>query len=308
MAKLSKAKSKWALWATSSPTSNADFRAGLKRLRELKIGIFIPRPTAKFATKKESAARPFLAGPDSAKVQALKDILKLGTVENVFTTRGGYGGLRLIPLIDRLAIRGRRLRIWGFSDLTTIQNYFYLRFGWDWVHSPMLMSQAFNRPTGREKTAWTAMTKGGPAEMSFRLKHVGGAPLRRDLTAPLLGGNLTCLNSLLVMPGFRPPKRRFILFLEDLNEKGYRLDRNLVQLAQSDYLAKCDAVTLGHFTDCPGHLQILRAWAKENKLPLFTGVPAGHQSENVPLWMGKPVRLTRARGVGILTVPLPPIR
>jgi muramoyltetrapeptide carboxypeptidase len=302
------------IWAGSSPSRKKDFNHGLRLLKGWGLTPKIPATTLAHACRPESRARAFLAGPDLARARALAELWKHPTLQTIFAVRGGYGGLRLLPHLDTLLQKPATDKIvWGYSDLTVVQNYLHARFGSAWVHAPMLTSHALLSPVPRETTAWksAARAEGGRATRDHSLKVLHRprrlpSALGRSRGLPLLGGNLTSLVSLFGTRWQPHPRADFLLFLEDVNEAPYRVDRLFQQLSGSDYLRRCAGIVLGHFTRCPRATELARLWAHEHDILLMSGLPAGHESPNLPLSMGVPVTLDfKKRTHGTLTVPNP---
>jgi muramoyltetrapeptide carboxypeptidase len=278
----------------SSPTKPASLRKGLERLKELGLSTKLPADTRRYATKPESRIRKYLAGPDDAKIRSFVRLWNDPTVGTLLAVRGGYGTMRLLSKLENAGLKktaNADRAVWGFSDLTSLQNWIYGRFGIPWVHSPMLSSDSFRAPNALERRAWKACTEGAPfSEYRVKVAHRPKKSPRR-VEGPMIGGNLACFVSLLGTrwePRMRSP---FFYFLEEVSEPAYRIDRWLHQLMGSPSWKFCRGVILGHFTECPGALPVVRAWAKENKVLLLEGLPAGHDTPNVPITMGKKVRL-----------------
>jgi muramoyltetrapeptide carboxypeptidase len=286
------------VWAGASPSKKVDILRGLSRLEQLGFTPLMPKNFLRNATRIESSARFYLAGSDQDKVAALVELAKNPNVANVLCVRGGYGTIRLLRHLDqKLKARAAPLRLWGFSDLTTIQHYLYFRFGWAWVHSPMLFSDAFCKPSSKERQAWLQLTaNAGGFKQSLSIKHLyGPRPMfKSTLRAPLLGGNLASLGSLYGTK-WDPSKHlqsKFLLFIEDINEAPRQLDRQLVELAEQPFMKHCKAVLLGHFTDCPKSAGILKAWANDYKIAVLGSLNAGHDRPNIPMPMGQRVQLS----------------
>jgi muramoyltetrapeptide carboxypeptidase len=274
------------LWSGSSPESMRKLKSSIKGMGHWPLNLHFNRQTLNWASDEDSDPRFYLSGTDQHRAQTLLHLLEEPRVENIFCTRGGYGALRILPELERMKIKpsGRKI-VWGYSDTTIVQLYLHQRFGWQWVHSPMLCSQSWQEPDAKEKRSLKALfnPKGFQYQKALKIWHLGrGLPS----SIKVVGGNLMCLVSMLSGDWLRAPQKPYFLFLEDINEAHYRLDRLLVILSQSKYFKNCRGILLGHFTDCPGHQEILRLWAKENKLFMASRIDAGHESPNVPLILG----------------------
>jgi muramoyltetrapeptide carboxypeptidase len=248
-----------------------------------------------WASEEESEARFFLSGSDLHRAKWLKSLLESPKVENILCTRGGYGTLRLLPHLNKMKIRAQGTkRIWGYSDTTIIQMYLYERFGWSWVHAPMLCSQSWQEPDSKERHSMRNLFLHEGWAYKKTLKLLSSSETKFNLKeAPLIGGNLMSLVSMLSGPWIKKQKQPYLLFLEDINEAHYRLDRLLVILSQSAFFKNCAGIVLGHFTDCPGYQKLFKLWAKETGVALFSKIEAGHESPNLPLIMGEKVQLKK---------------
>jgi muramoyltetrapeptide carboxypeptidase len=276
------------IWAGSSPAPKADYQAGLQRFKELKIEVIIPSEIKKNATRAWNKNFNYLAGPDSEKVSSFLKLLKNPQVHDIFCVRGGYGTLRLLKLLDKIDFsKWKAKRLWGFSDYTTLQNYFFDKWGWTWVHSPMLTGSSFQRPNSIEKNGWPAPFGNGSRTV-HPLKTLF-SPQWKQKSATLLGGNLASLVCLMGTSWEPRPKEKFFLFIEDVSEAPRFIDRYLHQLCHSRYFENCVGILTGHFTDSPRAEKIIEKYCQENKIPLFCGILAGHESPNLPLPMGHKV-------------------
>lgn len=284
------------VWSSSSPADRETLKKALKALDNSGLEYIFPKESRKHAAKKLSASFPFLAGPDNSKVQCFEELWNNPEVSKIWATRGGYGTLRLLPLFDKLkSLSQPQKALWGYSDLTVLQHYLFERNGGSWVHSPMLCSSSFFAPTREEKKVWLSEETGAATKtakpspknlkiLSLNKTHRGKSSLRRRL----LGGNLASLVSLMGTPWHPQYPSKTWLFLEEIGEAPYKLDRLLHQLASDgSFIKNVDGILLGHFTDCPGHLPVLKAWAEKFELTLLTKFKAGHESPNLPLILGE---------------------
>lgn len=275
------------LWSGASPSNKKDVRAGLKKLRSLSIETVQVASNIKQATIAESRHRKYLAGGDEQKVSALLKLLRNPQIHEILCVRGGYGTLRLLELLEKQKLSKSDKRIWGFSDQTSLQNYLYLRLGMSWVHSPMLTSNAFIHGNAKELAPWQESLK-NQKPLEFTLKRLPDSYSKGTLpaAAPLIGGNLTCLATILAMRPSRTPVKPFFLFLEDLSERAYRLDRMMVIMKHSGFFKHCRGIFLGYFTECPNWSGVFVKFSQETKIPVYVGLPAGHSRPNIALPMG----------------------
>jgi len=230
-----------------------------------------------------------LAGPDEVRAADLQDALLDPDVDVVWAARGGFGGLRLLPLLadDRLAARpeAERPPLVGYSDLTSLQNALAGRLGWPCWHAPMVASELADSQdpvTEAGLLALLASLRGQEVRLDLCQDETGtwrcGNPDRQEedsarlrLAAPsfhlelafhrahvwkrgraaggVAGGNLSVWTSLYGSGWEREPAG-CLLALEDHGEYPFRLDRHLAQLANSGDLARCAGLLLGSFARC----------------------------------------------------------
>lgn len=285
-----------ALWLGSSPVEHDLFHKGLAKLDRSKVDHAILADTALNLFKPESKHRSFLAGPDADKAHAFADIWNDQKAQDILCIRGGYGNLRLLPLLDQLQLNPKKQKkIWGFSDSTVIQHYMFLRTGATWVHSPMLTSKAFLAPNKKEKPLWNELLTGkevSEKNRTHKLKIVTGN-WKAKSKATLLGGNLISLVSMIGTPWEPITKEPFYLFIEEIDEVGRRFDRALQTLVHSVFFEKCQGVILGHLTNCENGQKIVESWANEYKIPLASGLLAGHARPNLPILMGEKITISK---------------
>lgn len=294
---------KLGVFTCSSPVKTRELKAGLGQLDELGVAYKQPAGFLQWATKPHSVKElNALKVPQHRLVEEFRELVASG-VTDIMMARGGYGSIRLIRGLEslkRLKLP-RDFRVWGFSDLTTIQHYLFRRFGVSWVHSPMLISSSFQTPKGIERRAWKFQDQ----KIECRTQHLGGPKIGRSQSRLLIGGNLRCLLATWGTPAEPKMEQEFFLFLEDLNEPGYRLDRLLQQLSLAAWMKKCRGVFLGYFTDCPAYKKIFVSWSHDVEIPVYTGIPCGHERPNVPILMGRPVSFSTSAKGTFLTLDVP---
>jgi muramoyltetrapeptide carboxypeptidase len=282
------------------------FHKGLALLDKFKIDHAILTDSAVNLFKAESKSRHFLAGPDQDKVDAFEGVWNDYQAKDVLCVRGGYGNLRLLPLLDDVELKPlKEKKIWGYSDTTIIQHYLFNRFGSAWVHSPMLTSPSFTSPNSREKAIWTELLKGRPVSEKHRTHKlkIKNGKWSGSKSNILLGGNLVSLVSMIGTPWEPISKEPFYLFIEEIDEAGRRLDRALQTLVHSLFFEGCQGVILGHLTKCENGQKIVELWAKEYGLPLAAGLPAGHDRPNIPILMGSKVQVSPSKSEVTLKTP-----
>ncbi|MEJ5359837.1 MAG: LD-carboxypeptidase [Desulfobacterales bacterium] len=224
------------------------------------------------------------AGEDAHRARLLEQLFRDPEIDAVLCARGGWGSLRILPLIDYGTIARHPKALIGFSDTTALLSAVAARTGLVVFHGPMAAGLA--EAGGRTRAGFRrALCSGEPLSFRFR---------RRDVLRPgraagrLAGGNLTTLCHLVGTP-FAPSFEKAILFLEDRGEAPYRIDRMLTQMRLAGLLSGVRGVVLGSFRDCGPAEEIGRIVLEAlggRSLPVAAGLAAGHGEPNLTLPLG----------------------
>lgn len=223
----------------------------------------------------------------------------------VMISRGGYGITRLLDRLDYDALAGAGKQWVGFSDFTAFQLAMLARANAPTWAGPALLADFVGRPDP------TTLETFDDA-MSGRLQMVGfeSRGPRVDATGVLWGGNLTLVCALLGTPYF-PRVRGGILFIEDVGEHPYRIERSLTQLLHAGVLGEQAAVLVGGFSGyrAAPHddgFDLDGVWQRFRRLcptPIIQGLPFGHGSTKLTLPHGREVGLSSGRGQTWLVMP-----
>lgn len=224
------------------------------------------------------------AGSDAERVRALEAVLTDGTTDLALALRGGYGASRLLPLLDWNLLCGPTVPLAGFSDVTALFLAFLTQLGKGGWLAPC--ANAFDMQCDARDAAFRHAFQS--QDFHLTVKATSGAYQNPDTFAAkglIWGGNLSVLVSLLGTPYF-PSVQGGILFLEDVAEPAYRIERAFLQLAYAGVLASQSAVVLGHFTGSEtgagigaGHFglcDVVDFIRRNLKVPVLTGFPIGH--------------------------------
>lgn len=238
----------------------------------------------------------YLAGEDQNRAKDLMDMFQDKDVNCIMCLRGGFGSSRILPLIDWNIIKNNPKIFIGYSDITCLLNEIYKRCNLVTFHGPMLCSNFMDKNT--LESLFSILQNGfKPQGINHYDMHVKSN--NRCITEGyLVGGNLSLICSLIGTP-YEINTSNKILFLEEVGEEPYKIDRMLTQLIQSNKLQKCRGIILGHFTNCECEDSTKSLTLKEvlktkifslNKPTLFN-FPAGHDYPNVTLPIGAKIRL-----------------
>jgi len=239
------------------------------------------------------------AGSDAERAADINALTTLDILPDIaLATRGGYGAGRLLPLLDYGALRERLhdapLALVGHSDFTALQLALHAMSGLCTFSGPLLADLgAEPRSESSWNQFWATLTS--PTTSVAWSSSVEAA---LDLRGPLWGGNLAVLCSILGTPYF-PAIEGGILFVEDVFESPYRIERMLYQLHLSGVLGRQQALLLGNFSQCePGGrdngYDLAAAFAQIRAvagIPVLDGLPHGHADQQLTLPFGAPARL-----------------
>ncbi len=240
------------------------------------------------------ASKRYLAGDDRERAEELMRHFEDPEIEAVISMRGGYGCSRLIPLLEEKRLRPHCKLFMGFSDLTTLHIYFKRRFGWVTIHGPMAASPALASPGLAQDHLLSLLTDPGYMPVLSFPQMETWAPGTGE--GKLTGGCLSIVTASLGTP-YEIRTEGKILFLEDLGEPPYRVDRQFTQLRLAGKLDSLAGILLGNFSDCEPSQgsytlkECLQELVTDLNVPVLANFPAGHGPDNWALPFGVKVRL-----------------
>lgn len=255
----------------------------------------------------------FLAGTDEDRAHDLNEALTNPDIHGIFCLRGGYGAMRILPQLDYEAMRQTPKVIMGYSDITALHLAYMAKSGVVSFHGPCAES------------SWTEYARGTlpvcmEAKPGGEVKNAESTEPRRTLVpgvaeGPLVGGNLTLVASMCGTP-YLPSLEGAIVFLEDIGEEPYRVDRMLTQLILHGGLAKAAGLVFGNFRKRPrpgeepppedpaltfSMEQVHQERATSLGIPTLAGLPFGHVADNHIMPVGVRARLdARAQTLTLL--------
>jgi len=252
----------------------------------------------------------YLAGRDDQRLGDLNAALRDPRVDAVWCLRGGYGMTRILDGVDFDALAARPKAVIGYSDITALINAITRRTGIVAFHGPMSRSSlsAFSR-AHFERVLTSAQAAGRPN----RVPQPDGVLVPREhrvvtlapgvAEGPLVGGNLTLLQALIGTP-YAPDFDGAILFLEDVNEELYSVDRMLAHLRMAGMLNRLAGVIVGRFTEMKrgtddgalGFDEVLETYLLPLRIPVAYGFPLGHIDDQWTLPIGVRARLDATAG------------
>ncbi|HEY6005389.1 MAG TPA: LD-carboxypeptidase [Anaeromyxobacter sp.] len=237
--------------------------------------------------------RAYLAGDDARRIEEWREAVADPEARAIFCARGGYGAMRILPGIDPAPLLERPKILVGFSEISALHALLN-RAGLATVHGPVV-TQLGRAPEDALAHLEALLSGAAPRPGAWEVPAPGaGLVASRSIragraTGPLLGGTLMILAHLQGTP-FAPRLDGAILFLEDVGEKPYRIDRCLTQLRLSGALDGVAGIAVGQLTGCDdgGVLaaDVVREAALALSVPAIEGLPAGHVDANFALPFG----------------------
>jgi len=262
--------------AVVAPASAFPVEAFLAGLGELRALGFEPA-----YDESVFALDAYEAGTPQVRATALSRALADPDISGVVCARGGYGSVKLLPLLDPDLVRSARKPIVGYSDLTSLLTFCTHQCGLVAFHGPMLAGQLARGGAGFDRTTFVrALTDARPLGELAPPQLESLAP--GEATGPLHGGTLTQLVASIGTPYAFDPPHGHVLFVEDVGERPYRLDRMLTQLRLSGLLGRASAIVCGEMVECdePGGTttarDTLRRVLDGFPGPVLFGFPSGH--------------------------------
>ena len=262
-----------AMVAPASPFTREEFDSGLQEIRRL--GFEPVYDDSVFARER------YVAGTPAVRAAAIHAAWRDPSIAGVIGVRGGYGSAQLLPLLNRDEARRVAKPFIGYSDLTSVLTF--LTLGCDLVafHGPMLAGRLGRGAEGYDEDSFVRtlcrrepVGELAPAGLeSVRPGEAGGV---------LLGGTLTQLLASLGTPYAFAPPGGYVLFLDEVGERPYRLDRMVTQLAQAGLLARASAVVIGELPKCdepsgdPKARAVMADLLADFPGPVLIGFPSGH--------------------------------
>lgn len=287
--------------ALSGPVDAERLDAGLDALRDLG---YEPVEAANLRTR-----HGLYAGDDDARLQSFHELASRAEVEAIVFARGGWGVLRVLERIDWQLLRRRPRAYVGYSDLTPFLQQVIERVGVAAFHGPMAAADLARGLDERETESFVGALEGRfPATAELHDRFGVSETVEGSVTGVLLGGCLSLLVSTLGTP-WAGDLEGSLLFVEELDEPPYRVDRMLTHLRLSGTLAPIVGMIVGHL-HCEGRPEptawdgdvtlrgVLREMAEEFSWPLVEGLEAGHAAPNLTLPLGTLCSLERSRTGG----------
>lgn len=279
--------------APSSPFDADELEAGLNVLRSWG---FQPRHREDLFER-----RAYLAGTPERRAAELHEAFEDSEAEAIFCVRGGYGLTTVLPLLDASRIRPNPKPLVGCSDVTVLLTWLVQEAGMTAIHGPMVGAMGRGDEAGLARLREMLQSPQRPSE----LRSVYEQP-EEWCVAPgtgkgvALGGSLSMLAALCGTP-WQPRTQGAVLFLEDVGERPYRVDRLLTQLDHAGLFDDLAGVVIGDMVGCDDGDALSWRYAvdrcfRRKPIPVLAGVSFGHAVPNLPIPLGTEVQLDAGAG------------
>lgn len=243
------------------------------------------------------ASDGYLAGPDELRKNDIEEMFQDPTIAAIICLKGGYGASRIIDRIDFKIIKNNPKLFMGFSDITVLLNNFYSKASLPTIHGQV------------------GSFIGSPAQDDFSLNdlklilkentlgrvlyHPAQTLVAGTTVGTIVGGNLSLITNLVGTP-FALDFKEKIVFMEEINEAPYRVDRMLTQLRLAGKLAEAKGFVLGYFTDCDDNKKrtcdyLCEEFFKPLGKPTIMHFASGHEFPFINLPIGLKVELNATK-------------
>lgn len=235
------------------------------------------------------------AGTDEERAEDLMEMIEDKSVRAILCARGGYGTVRILDLLNLRKLQLNPKWIIGYSDITVLHSIISSWYGLETLHATMPINYTSDI-SGNESINNLVKALTGQ-NLNYRIPHHSFNQFG-SATGLLAGGNLSILNSLIGTDADFAAQDR-ILFIEDLDEYLYHIDRMMMHLKRSGKLKAITGLVVGSFSDMRDNktpfgsdaYEIIYSVMKDYNIPVCYGFPAGHVEPNNSLIIGRKVDL-----------------
>jgi muramoyltetrapeptide carboxypeptidase len=252
----------------------------------------------------------YLAGTDQDRAEDLNEMFADPSVSGIFCVRGGYGAARLLDRLQFEPLKERPKVFLGYSDITALEMALLREIGLVTFYGPMVSTEMIKEfPPENRRRLMEALTQTTPPSPIGLVLDDPGIIIRPGMAEGILvGGCLSILVSLLGT-SHAPPLEGAILFLEDIDEEPYRLDRHLTQLRLSGQLRRVAGIAVGQLVNCEprrdrtsyvrscSSSDVLRDRLGDLGVPVLARLGFGHGPHQATLPQGVPAVLDASGGV-----------
>jgi muramoyltetrapeptide carboxypeptidase len=232
-------------------------------------------------------SKGYLAGDGRNRADDLINFFQRSDISGIFCARGGFGSAQLLPYLIQSNFRPAPKIFAGYSDVTFLLNWINSRFGLVTFHAPMVAMELARGLNGPTQEGFWGLLAGAKSEWEVKLGEVISSG---KAEGEMMGGCLSVLVTTLGTP-YEIQTEGKLLFLEDVGERPYRIERMLTHLKMAGKLDHLAGLVFGDFTNCDAEgprtvLTIIDEMFAHARYPVVTGMPAGHGREHITLPFG----------------------
>lgn len=274
------------IFAPARKISEAEVLPAIKMIEE--AGFRVKLAPGLFASDRQ------FAGEDASRAADLQSLINDPQVRAILCARGGYGTVRIIEHIDWRRLSLDPKWVIGYSDVTVLHSHIQRHLFMQTIHGPMPVNFTQEGNGQALQSLWELLSG------KMQQYRISPHSLNRagDTEGMLCGGNLSVLYSLLGSPSDLEPDGK-ILFLEDLDEYLYHIDRMMMNLKRNRWFERISGLLVGGLTDMNDNAvpfgrsaeEIVREAVEPYRFPVAFGFPAGHQPDNRAMLMGGYLRM-----------------
>lgn len=268
-----------------APASFSEPKDLIAAVKEITKWGLVPRTFINF-----KASHPFHSDDDNARFQDLQRAILAKDSKAIWCLRGGYGSARLLDQLAKIKKPKNKKILIGYSDITALHIFINQQWKWETIHGPTISSFSNKKLNKKCLTEVKNILLDAGPYSNFKLIPVNemAKNVKTKSEGIIVGGNLALIQSLLATP-YQLKTKNKILVIEDVNERGYRIDRMLNQLVMSGMLKNCKAIVFGDFSKAlepNGESYVdyaLNRFARDLKIPIYKTNEFGHGKINRPL-------------------------
>jgi len=298
-----------AITAPAGASTLSEINSGLEFFQSMGVKVVIGN------TVRTGSYFGYLSAPDKLRANEFMDFIKDPSIDAIVCARGGYGVMRMLPFLDFQIIRDNPKIIMGFSDITALATAVFNNSGLVNFHGPVA-SSTFNNFTIDSLKKTLFLSKANPFEITPYLEPSSIVLASGTAEGRLVGGNLSMLVATMGTP-YELNTKDSILFIEEILEEPYRVDRMITQLLLGGKLDDCNGIIMGNFTKCEATSksasfkaqfslrEVLEDRFNHLTVPVLYGFPFGHILEKLTIPYGIKARIsTSEKSLTLLESPV----
>ena len=266
--------------ASSGKFDAQTLEKGINILKSLGFKVFVPKNIFK--------QQKYLAGDDGLRAGVINRLFSDPDIKAIICARGGYGALRVLSRLDWNIIKQNPKPFIGYSDITALLTALINETGMSVIHGPNVVSLA-----SADKDTLNSFFQVLTGEQTYLSVPEGRVIKSGTAEGLLTGGNLATLSHLMGTR-FQANFKNVILFLEDIGEPLYKIDRMLTQMKLAGLFDNIRGLIIGSFQNCADYADIeelVEEIFDDYQIPVLSGLSAGHGKSNLSLVFGEMVRL-----------------